>query len=718
MLKYIIRMLTKWVFLVWIGAVLLLSSCSTENVETNYKLLQSIELLSTNNDSLIIQKIKNDAIQELNSVVSHNYETPNHKWFVINSFHSINTTHNNLLALYGGVKEAQLHFYNSQGVYRTMQIGNSPLSYQQTYNFTSPAFGLKDIDFSKPILLRLEKSTVQEIVVVDSRFYFKNEINRLAIAGFVVGILIFLFVFNLYFYFISKNVNQLIYSLIVLFFVNNSLYALAIPGINLRPEFIFGSISFEKFRLHTIDALINGLLVLIYCLSFLSFPKKNTILSKIVYTMMSAQGLLLLTILLVRLDNSWMRFIIDYWMPSIIMLTLFCGIYDYYKGNKLALYYVLGYLLFTLFVIGDSILQLKGTGYPYNVPMPLLLVGFLSEAILLNIGLLRRIEFDKQKAQQDKIGLIENQNETLEKMVNERTFELLEKQDEILAQNEELAQMAEQLALQRDEIVKQKETIEFQNISLEQSNYDLEKKIRERTLEIQKVNEAIVSQNSKLEQFTFMTAHNIRGPIARLLGLTTIFNDHDLTDTVNAEVITKVKESAHDLDSIVREISNVLEIQKGGEEPLQWVFVRPVIDKVLKKLKDEIQRENAHIDIQVDYSFTLACVEAYLYSILYNTLANSIKYKKAAQKLTITIAVLTADDCTILVIRDNGMGLDLEKYADKIFKPFTRFNTDKDGRGLGMYLSKIQMEAMGGQVQIKSQLEEGLTTLLKFYKTV
>lgn len=698
----------------WLAIVWLASGCNGVQQEHDYDEVSNVQLLSSDEDSLIIQKIKNGTVQDLAKSPVSSYETLSHKWFLIDSLGATKGTKIDLMALFGDAEQIQLHYYDTTGVYRITETGALLSGEQKSVNLTSHAFTLNGMDLTKPLVLRLQKSSVQGMLLANSKFYFKNEIQRLVAAGLVVGILVYLCLFNLYFYFITKNKSQLVYPFIVFFFAINSLYVMQIPGINFRPEFIFSVLSFNKLRLHTADALINGLFVLLYCLSFLTLPKKSAVLSKILYGLMAVQVVLLMVVVFIKLEPHLLRIIIDYWMPLLIMTALGCGVNDYLKGNKIALYYVLGYSLFAFFVLVDSFLQVKGIGYPYSVPVPFLIFGFLSEAIFLNIGLVRKIEWDKQQAQLERIEMAENQKVLLEKTVKERTWELVEKQDEILAQNEELTQMAEQLSLQRDDINKQKKIIEAQNAILAISNADLEKRVQERTDEIQKAHKSLVSQNTRLEQFTFMTAHNIRGPIARLLGLTNIFNNSDLTDKINVEIISRVKESANDLDSIVREIGNILQIQKGDEEPLRPVLVCELIRQVLKNLAEQISEEGATVEIRLDDSLKVLCVQPYLHSIFYNTISNSLKYKKPTERLNIIISHRVTKGYSELLIEDNGLGLDLEKYNEKVFKPYTRFHSHKEGRGLGMYLTKIQMEAMDGEVQIRSRLNEGLTTILRF----
>ena len=67
-----------------------------------------------------------------------------------------------------------------------------------------------------------------------------------------------------------------------------------------------------------------------------------------------------------------------------------------------------------------------------------------------------------------------------------------------------------------------------------------------------------------------------------------------------------------------------------------------------------------------------------------------------------------------IIVADYGVGFDADDNGEKLFRPFTRFSTIKEGKGLGLYLIKIQMESMRGQVEIESKKNEGTSVVLTF----
>lgn len=326
----------------------------------------------------------------------------------------------------------------------------------------------------------------------------------------------------------------------------------------------------------------------------------------------------------------------------------------------------------------------------------------------------RKSDQEKILSQTQLIKLQDEQNKILEDQVFERTLELKKLNDELLTQTEELTTMSEELALQRDSLEEQNRIIEEKNNELHKAGEVLKKRVEESTRALKFSNKELMSQNAQLEQFAFMIAHNIRSPIARLLGLVNIFNVAQPDDPHNMEVLQKLQQSAVDLDEIVREISGILRIKKGIQGTFIQLNTHEIMDKALRALQHEIQENEVAIKVKFDNLPKVKGIEAYVYSIFYNLLSNSIKYRNEIRKTEISINTVENDQYIIMNVKDNGMGFDYASVKDKVFKPFTRFHTHKEGKGLGLFLIKIQMEAMGGQFEIFSEPDKGFEARLYF----
>jgi signal transduction histidine kinase len=252
--------------------------------------------------------------------------------------------------------------------------------------------------------------------------------------------------------------------------------------------------------------------------------------------------------------------------------------------------------------------------------------------------------------------------------------------------------------------------IQHQNEQLQIKNDYLESEISKRTSQL-------VNYNQQLEQFAFMASHNLRAPIARLIGLGDIFNKSQSLD--DQEFIrTRMLEATRELDHVVRDMNSILDVQKNRTISLTNIALRGEVEHVLSTLKREVEATTSNIQIEIDPHLTLTCIKAYFQSIVYNLVSNAIKYRKPNTPATITISAALDGDFVLLTVADNGLGIDLEKSGGKIFNLYSRFHEGVDGKGIGLYMVKIQSEAMGGSVQVDSAPGKGCTFTVRISRNL
>ncbi len=109
---------------------------------------------------------------------------------------------------------------------------------------------------------------------------------------------------------------------------------------------------------------------------------------------------------------------------------------------------------------------------------------------------------------------------------------------------------------------------------------------------------------------------------------------------------------------------------------------------------------------------------SYLESVFYNLISNGIKYSDPNKKSQIIIQSVHTKDTVKILISDNGIGIDMSKFKNKIFEMYQTFHgTERnDSRGIGLYITKTQVDALHGEIQIESVLNEGTAFSLTFKK--
>lgn len=299
-------------------------------------------------------------------------------------------------------------------------------------------------------------------------------------------------------------------------------------------------------------------------------------------------------------------------------------------------------------------------------------------------------------------GRVKRRQVYLEEIVKEKTKELIDVNEELLTQSNLLSERNNQLQ-------KAHVTIESQNREIKDRNETLEEEVEKRTKEL-------VKYNQQLEQFAFVTAHNLRGPVARILGLGNVLRMiNDVSDEVKT-INDKLVFTAHEIDSVIRDLNQILHI-KNVPSHLEELDLKTEINKVIGSLEKDITTSKALIRTDFSEVQSITTSQTYFYSIVYHLLSNAIKFRHPERIPDVTISAFRKDDYTGLIVSDNGLGIDLQTSKDKLFTLYSRFHLHVEGKGLGLYLVKTQIAALGGSIEVKSEVNAG-TTFVVFFRKV
>lgn len=306
-----------------------------------------------------------------------------------------------------------------------------------------------------------------------------------------------------------------------------------------------------------------------------------------------------------------------------------------------------------------------------------------------------------RKSEQEKASILLHQNQLLENTVNERTREILAQNEEITAQNEEIV-------VHNENLLEAKNIIESQNKFIQRKNTELATEVDRQTQDLKQANIELTEHNNRLEQFAFIISHNLRAPMSRIVGLSSIL---DFTKDVNevSEIVKLMLKSTHDLDQVIKDLTIILGIQKMNSQALDNIKLSVLVDKVMNTLEPEIKESKAAITVDFEKAKVVKSLPPYLESILYNLISNAIKYRHPGRRPAIYVTSYIQGDFFKIDISDNGLGMDLENVKDALFSLYKRFHFHVDGKGMGLYLVKTQLAALGGKIEVKSKEGEGTT---------
>jgi PAS domain S-box-containing protein len=219
----------------------------------------------------------------------------------------------------------------------------------------------------------------------------------------------------------------------------------------------------------------------------------------------------------------------------------------------------------------------------------------------------------------------------------------------------------------------------------------------------------------QLEDFCFIVSHNLRAPLSNLLLLSSMIQESRNFDDVKL-LSEKLSKPVHVLNEIFNELVESLQVKQDihiEKETLRFdeCFTR-TMDVISSGVTDPM------IEINRDFSELPQIIypKKYLLSYLHNLLSNSIKYRQAGKKLVVNIKSFQNHEGTFLSVEDNGSGIDMEANGNKLFGLRKTFHGNADAKGFGLFITKTQVEAMGGGITASSETGKGSLFVIQFTK--
>jgi PAS domain S-box-containing protein len=236
--------------------------------------------------------------------------------------------------------------------------------------------------------------------------------------------------------------------------------------------------------------------------------------------------------------------------------------------------------------------------------------------------------------------------------------------------------------------------------------------------ELEKEKEQLIQEltknNKDLKQFSYITSHNLRAPLSNLTGLLNLLEDISIDDDELKEIIIGFNKSTHLLNETVNDLTKVITIRDNSAIQNEEILIKNTFQNIFNQLSFQIELHQPQLNINFGDITTIRTYKTYFESIILNLLTNAIKYRSEDRKLIIEITGTKINNTNIITLKDNGIGINLERHKDKIFGLYQRFHNYPDSKGLGLYLVKSQIESMGGTISIESEVNKGTTFTLTF----
>jgi signal transduction histidine kinase len=216
-------------------------------------------------------------------------------------------------------------------------------------------------------------------------------------------------------------------------------------------------------------------------------------------------------------------------------------------------------------------------------------------------------------------------------------------------------------------------------------------------------NHELSKHNNELSQFSYTVSHNLRGPVTSLLGLIQIMDNPDVKPQPE-EVNRHIKNAVNKLDTIIRDLSKIIAISNPLLRIHQKINIANELDSILLQLRGDRESPEAEFRIDLSRAPFFYSVRPMVVSIFYNLISNALQYKSPERTPVIEITSNQDGRYFMLTVKDNGLGIDLKRHSQSMFKMYKRFHPQTEGKGLGLYQVKMQAESLNGRIEVSSQV--------------
>jgi len=252
----------------------------------------------------------------------------------------------------------------------------------------------------------------------------------------------------------------------------------------------------------------------------------------------------------------------------------------------------------------------------------------------------------------------------------------------------------------------------------------LEDEVFRKNISLESTRNSLVNKVNQLEELNRIIAHNLRGPAKNIEMLVNIIlaklkggiyaERVEISDAFTLdESLEMIEESSNSLIDSLNTLMEITQIKLNKDIPTVDCNFDTTISEITKQIQGVIYEKNASIICNLEIN-CISYPKAYLESIIYNLISNALKYSKPNETPEIIISTYIADGRVHLSVKDNGLGINIQKHGKKIFLLNQVFHSGYDSKGIGLYITRTQIESLGGSIDVKSQENEGSEFIVKF----
>ncbi len=237
---------------------------------------------------------------------------------------------------------------------------------------------------------------------------------------------------------------------------------------------------------------------------------------------------------------------------------------------------------------------------------------------------------------------------------------------------------------------------------------------KEKELELMKTMKLYSDQNSRLLNFSHIVSHNLNTQAGNIKSILDLI-DADVNKQTVTEMLEYLRAVSNDLNETISNLTQIVKTQSNINIAVVPLKLCEYIEKTISTIKGYDKQRKVTIINNVPKYLTINFNPAYMESVLLNFTTNAIKYAHPDRDPIITFDfAIEPEGFKSLKITDNGLGIDLKVYGDLIFGMYKTFHKHEEARGIGLYITRNQIEAMKGTVEVESEVGVGTSFKIVF----
>jgi signal transduction histidine kinase len=233
--------------------------------------------------------------------------------------------------------------------------------------------------------------------------------------------------------------------------------------------------------------------------------------------------------------------------------------------------------------------------------------------------------------------------------------------------------------------------------------------------ELKQVLKVTQTQNDRLKNFAHIVSHNLRSHSANIRSLLNLFIEEN-PPLSEDEYMVMLKMASENLSETISHLAEIAALNVKENNQLEIINLSEIVDKAIMNVSALALKSAVSIKQYLPQTIQVKGIKAYLDSVILNFITNGIKYADPAKQSYLHLKYNEDEKFIYLSFEDNGLGIDLKRNADKLFGLYKTFHKNPEARGIGLFITKNQVEAMGGKIQVTSEPGVGTIFTVSFEK--